>query len=157
MSERDRRSDAGFTLPELLITVAVFGLVVVVLAAAITVVLRNHAAADGRLNVARGEQSIDTWMPADLASVNLAAKPAADPGDPPDPYGLMTGYDPVDQATASTPCGGGWPCPGGLDLTGSPTSTVSTNSGGSPARDPSPARPAAPPRSCSTACRQTGT
>ncbi len=118
MSERDRRSDAGFTLPELLITMAVFGLVMVVLTAAITVVLRNHAAADGRLNVARGEQSIDTWMPADLASVNLAAKPAAELGDAPDPYGLMTGYDPVDQATGSTPCGGGWPCPGGLDLTG---------------------------------------
>jgi prepilin-type N-terminal cleavage/methylation domain-containing protein len=66
-----RRRDAGMTLPELLISITLTGLLASVLAAALTVTLRQASSTEGRANVARAESSIDTWLPADLASTNV--------------------------------------------------------------------------------------
>ena len=48
-----RHRDAGMTLPELLVSIAIMGLIVTVLASAITVTLRQQSSTEGRLNVAR--------------------------------------------------------------------------------------------------------
>ncbi len=93
-----RRKDEGITLPEILITITMLGLLSAVLASAVSITLRQARNSDGRLNVARAEQSIDTWLPSDLAStdVNNVTLPAVD-------------LDP-----AATPCGN---C-GTIDLSG---------------------------------------
>ena len=69
LDQRSRR-DGGYTLPELLIAVAMLGIITAVLSAAIIVVIRQQDSTVGRLDGARAEQSFDTWMPADLASFN---------------------------------------------------------------------------------------
>ncbi len=69
LDPRSRR-DGGYTLPELLIAVAMLGIITAVLSAAIIVVIRQQDSTVGRLDGARAEQSFDTWMPADLASFN---------------------------------------------------------------------------------------
>ena len=65
-----RRRDAGMTLPELLIAVTVIGLIVTVLASSLIVTIRSRSSTEGRLNVARAEQTIGMWLPADLASAD---------------------------------------------------------------------------------------
>jgi len=55
------------TLPELLISVSIIGLIAAVLSSAIIVTFRQGDSTEGRINVARAEQSINTWLPADLA------------------------------------------------------------------------------------------
>jgi len=59
------------TLPEVLIVTSVMGILVTVVAATITVSFRTVTGAEGRANVARAEQSIDTWLPADLTSTDV--------------------------------------------------------------------------------------
>lgn len=86
---RRARGDKGFTLPEMLITMTLIGLISTVLAAAFTVTLRSVDGAEGRANVARAESSIDTWLPADLASTDVNA----------------TDYDAVNLDPNATPCG----------------------------------------------------
>jgi hypothetical protein len=71
------------TLPELLVSVVVLATIATVLASAITVTFRTESGTRGRLNVARAEQNIGVYLPADLAS--------ADPGT-------------VDTAPGATPC-----------------------------------------------------
>lgn len=67
---RRARADAGFTLPELVITVMVVGVVMATLSSVVVVVARQETASDGRLNNARSEQTLGMWMPADLASAS---------------------------------------------------------------------------------------
>ncbi|NNE12084.1 MAG: VWA domain-containing protein [Ilumatobacter sp.] len=86
------------TLPELLIAMTVLGIIATVLAAAVVVTLRQVDSTEGRVNVARAEQSIGTWLPSDLASTDV--------GD--------TTLPAVDLDPAATPCGN---C-GGIDLSG---------------------------------------
>ncbi len=77
-----RRSgeDRGMTLPEVLIVAAVMGLIASVLSMSIVVTLRQSDNTQGRVNVARAEQSISMWMPADLASADVVdTSPAATP------------------------------------------------------------------------------
>jgi prepilin-type N-terminal cleavage/methylation domain-containing protein len=93
-----RGRDAGMTLPELLIAVAVMGLIASVLSASIIVTLRQSRSTEGRINVARSEQSIDTWLPTDLASTDVT----------------NTTLPAVDVDADATPCGN---C-GTLDLSG---------------------------------------
>ncbi len=92
--------DRGFTLPELLIVVVVVGMITSVLSAAIIATLRQATSTEGRVTLARAEQSIDTWLPADLKSVDTT-NPAVQA---------------VDTDPAATPCGAA--CPPGLDLSG---------------------------------------
>jgi hypothetical protein len=70
------------TLPELLIAVTIVGLLVTVLSSALIVTMGQHDNTEGRLNVARAEQSVSLWIPADLSSA-----------------------DTVDTAPQVTPCG----------------------------------------------------
>ena len=86
--------DAGMTLPEVLISVMVTGLLVAALAAASTVVLRQNDNVDGRLNNSRSEQNVGLWMPSDLASAEA-----------------------VDTLPGATPCGS--QCPPGINVGGS--------------------------------------
>ena len=75
---RDR--DEGMTLVELLVSVMVTGTIVAVLSSAIVVFYRQRPATEGRLNVARAEQSVGLWVPADLASATTVdTDPAASP------------------------------------------------------------------------------
>lgn len=106
-----RRRDAGMTLPELLISVTMIGIIATVLAASITVTFRQADNTEGRLNVARGEQNVDMYLPNDLASAET-----------------------LDQDPDASPCGAA--CPPGLGLTGSNALmvswTTSTSNGTSP-------------------------
>lgn len=75
-----RVRDRGMTLPELLIVVSIVGLIVAVLSTSIIVTIRQDDNTEGRLNVARAEQSVGMWMPADLASADVVdTSPSASP------------------------------------------------------------------------------
>ena len=63
------------TLIELVVSIAVVGLIAVVLAAAITVVFRQAPATAVRVDVARWEQNLGTWLPADLTSAEWPDSP----------------------------------------------------------------------------------
>ena len=68
------------TLPELLIAITVMGLIITVLSTAVIVTIKQEANTSGRLDVARAEQSIGLWMPADLASAQtVSTDPWASP------------------------------------------------------------------------------
>ncbi|WP_394937157.1 hypothetical protein [uncultured Ilumatobacter sp.] len=76
MSEQPNgpRRDAGVTLIELIVSVLMVGLLATSISAAIVVTLRSNQASEGRLNVARAEQSVAAWMPADLSSAVTASE-----------------------------------------------------------------------------------
>ena len=94
---RAQRADKGMTLPELLISIVITGMVMAGLMAAATVMLRQVDNTEGRTNNARSEQNINLWMPTDLTSAES-----------------------VDKLPGSVPCGGVLPvCPPGVDLRGS--------------------------------------
>ena len=83
------------TLIELLVVIAVFGLLVTVISAAITVVLRQSPETVARLDTARWEQNLGTWLPADLTSAEWPTDSDGDgiPNDPTQAVGY-TGYEP---------------------------------------------------------------
>ncbi len=97
-SRKSRRRDTGATLPELLIVMTMMGIIAAVVGAAITVSFRVATNSEGRVNLARAEQNIDIWLPADLASTNVKD----------------TDLPAVDLDATATPCGN---C-GSLDLSG---------------------------------------
>jgi prepilin-type N-terminal cleavage/methylation domain-containing protein len=96
MSEHSSRTgrDRGLTLPELLITVSMIGLISAAITAAVIVTLRSADTVEGRINLANDEQSLEYDMPTDLASASL-----------------------VDTDPALTPCGAA--CPASVTLGGS--------------------------------------
>jgi prepilin-type N-terminal cleavage/methylation domain-containing protein len=84
----ERRRDAGFTLPELLVSMAVMGVVIGVLGSAVFTIYRVTAASDGRMNNARSEQTLALWLPSDLASAeSLDTRPGVEPCNGPCPVG----------------------------------------------------------------------
>ena len=87
------RRDEGMTLIELLVSIVMLGLLMTVLSSAVIVTLRQQDNTEGRLNVARAEQTISMWIPADLASA-----------------------DTVDTSPEASPCGA--PVCDGIDLSG---------------------------------------
>ncbi len=91
------RSDRGMTLIELLVSITVIGLIATVLAATITVVLRQSPETTARVDTARWEQNLGTWLPADLTSAQWPADENGD-GVADDPTEAVD-YD------AYTPCG----------------------------------------------------
>jgi prepilin-type N-terminal cleavage/methylation domain-containing protein len=91
---RLRRPDGGFTLPELVITVFVVGVVMATLSSIMVIVMRQQTSSEGRFNASRSEQSLGMWMPADLASAQA-----------------------VDTAPGTRPCGPG--CTTGTSAEGS--------------------------------------
>ena len=68
------------TLPEVLVSVTVTGMLVAAMATATTVILTQADNSRGRINNARSEQSVGIWMPADLASAEVVSTA---PGDSP--------------------------------------------------------------------------
>lgn len=84
------------TLPELLIGVIITGLLVSGMAAASQVVLSQNDNTGGRLNNARSQQSVGSWLPGDLASAEF-----------------------VDDTPSASPCGAN--CPSGFTVDGSNT------------------------------------
>lgn len=80
MSEQpttDRR-DGGMTLIELLISIVVLGTIVAVIASAVIVTIRQQPDTEARLDVARWEQSLALWLPADLASATTVSAQESD-------------------------------------------------------------------------------
>jgi hypothetical protein len=61
------------TLPELLIAISILGIIIGVISSALIVTLRQQSATEGRLNVARSEQSVGLWLPGDLASAGVVS------------------------------------------------------------------------------------
>ena len=84
--------DAGSTLPELLITVMLLGLIISSLTAAVIVMVRQQDNSVGRLNVSRSETNIGMWLPADLASAEAVdVSPSASPCGAACPANAITG------------------------------------------------------------------
>ncbi len=68
------------TLVELLVSVAVLGIVGSVVAAAVIIVFRQIGNTQGRTEVARSEQNVSLWLPADLSSAeSVDTKPESTP------------------------------------------------------------------------------
>ncbi|HEY0520198.1 MAG TPA: vWA domain-containing protein [Ilumatobacteraceae bacterium] len=68
------------TLPELLISVVLTGVLIASLTMAITVIYKQADNTTGRTNNARSEQNVNVWMPADLSSAeSVSTDPAATP------------------------------------------------------------------------------
>jgi hypothetical protein len=89
---RNRRRDGGSTLPELLVTVMLLGLIVASLSSAVIVIVRQQDNSTGRLNVARSETGIGMWLPADLASAkDVDVTPSASPCGTTCPPDTVTG------------------------------------------------------------------
>ena len=65
---RTARRDSGMTLPELLVSITILGIVIASITAAIVVVLRNERPTTQRLAESKDISFLQTWIPADLAS-----------------------------------------------------------------------------------------
>lgn len=104
------RRDAGMTLPELLITTMVMGLVLIVLSAGISVTLRQSANTRGRVDVARWEQNLGMWLPDDLTSARA---------------------DQIRTDPQATPCGDGASSCDGVPVEGSNVILMTWTDGGS--------------------------
>jgi len=65
---RPRRRDSGMTLPELLVSITILGIVIASITAAVVVVLRNERPTAQRLAESKDISFLQTWIPADLAS-----------------------------------------------------------------------------------------
>ena len=80
------------TLPEVLVAVVLVGMIVSVLATAVSVIFRQSDNTEGRLNVARVEQSLGLWLPGDLASAASSdTNPLASPCGTACPDGVPRG------------------------------------------------------------------
>jgi prepilin-type N-terminal cleavage/methylation domain-containing protein len=89
------RGEAGFTLPELLITVVITSVIVLCLSSAFVVAAKTTVAANIRLQESHDAQLLTTYFPADAASANqVETNPAAIIGSkcpvPGDPVVLFT-------------------------------------------------------------------
>ena len=71
-----RRCD-GFTLPELLVTMTVIGIIISAIAAAVIVSLKNDDRSATSLRGSRDAQTLSLWLPADVQSASPAG--GADP------------------------------------------------------------------------------
>ena len=60
--------DEGMTLVELLISIALTGIIVTALSGAVVVIMNQQSTSNGRLNNARAENGAGLWIPGDLAS-----------------------------------------------------------------------------------------
>ena len=90
MSKVKQHRDSGMTLPELLISVVLTGVLIASLSMAITVIYRQSDNTSGRTNNARSEQNVNVWMPADLSS---AESVNTDPNVSPCGAVCPAGYD----------------------------------------------------------------
>lgn len=75
---RPTGADRGLTLTELLITIAVSGIVITVLAGATSTFLRNQHSASDRVDQTRGLQQLVNYFPRDVASAQSISVTADD-------------------------------------------------------------------------------
>lgn len=68
MTPPDRRSDRGFTLPEVLISMVVLVTIATVMTGVVSVVLRSSPDAEARAEDARSVLGLVTWLPQDVDS-----------------------------------------------------------------------------------------
>ena len=92
----DRRRDAGFTLPELLISVLLMGMLTTAMAGAFSVVLRQQKPTIARIAESKDITFVQTWVPLDVASAVTNPNPAlptinTDPGFDPTTAGALPG------------------------------------------------------------------
>jgi prepilin-type N-terminal cleavage/methylation domain-containing protein len=88
MSKVKHHRDSGMTLPELLISVVLSGILIASMSMSISVLYGQADNTEGRVNNARSEQNINVWMPADLASAEgVDTTPEASPCAPSCPPG----------------------------------------------------------------------
>gem|GEM_PF-1226267 len=75
------RRDEGMTLVELLISIALTGVLVTALSGAVVVIMNQQSTGNGRLNNARAENGAGLWIPGDLASAgqNVDTSPSINP------------------------------------------------------------------------------
>src|SRR4051794_17804138 len=74
---REPRNDRGFTLPEVLITIVLIGLISGVIVGVFSVIVRTTPQAEARSDDARSLLGLSTWLPSDLSSTPHTA--CADP------------------------------------------------------------------------------
>lgn len=75
-----RRNDAGFTLPEVLISVVLVGVLMAAVTSATTVFLRSEKPTESRLSESKDITFLQTWLPLDLASaISSDRDPLAQP------------------------------------------------------------------------------
>jgi prepilin-type N-terminal cleavage/methylation domain-containing protein len=73
IDRRGRLRDAGFTLPELVITMSVTAILLTAIAAALISMLRISTGATAQLSEAKDVVFVQTWMPVDLGSALVAS------------------------------------------------------------------------------------
>jgi len=66
-----KHHDRGMTLPEVMISVTITGMLVASMATATSVLLAQADNSQGRISNSRSEQSVGIWMPTDLASAEV--------------------------------------------------------------------------------------
>ncbi len=67
---RRHARDAGFTLPELMITMTISGIILASICAAFMVILRSVPQAKERVAISKDISFVQTWLPVDLASAS---------------------------------------------------------------------------------------
>ena len=76
----ERRRDAGMTLPELLISIVVVGVLIAAASAAVTTTLRTAPRTEARVEASRDMAVLQSWLPLDLgAATETASTPTFDP------------------------------------------------------------------------------
>src|SRR3954465_9229306 len=103
--------DSGMTLPELLVSVTLMGILMSSLALATNIMLSNHDNTLGRANNSRSEQNVGLFMPTDLAS-SESENTDADAV----PCGTESGPDHLFGTADDVPQP---PCPAGITIDGS--------------------------------------
>ena len=65
---RTKRADGGFTLIELVVAIAVLGIIMPVITATFVVIVRNSPAVQTRTDDSRSTRGLSTWLPQDVLS-----------------------------------------------------------------------------------------
>jgi prepilin-type N-terminal cleavage/methylation domain-containing protein len=97
---RNRRSDDGFTLIELVIAVAILGIVLVALTGMVFQYMRNVGETTSRMNESSDQQFVSAYWQQDVSSLGLRAKPVS--GNVPSAQSVWLGSSP-NCAVSGTP------------------------------------------------------
>ena len=65
---KTKRADGGFTLIELVVAIAVLGIIMPVITATFVVIVRNSPAVQTRTDDSRSTRGLSTWLPQDVLS-----------------------------------------------------------------------------------------